>query len=262
MKTRVNYSGTTLIELLVTLGVVSVAGSTYFWAFWTIITLGAKNDAVNIAHEEGRKMMNQSIQQIHNSVSLPQLLDASLAAVSGTGPTAGVGFQTVVAGPGILANSDATGQPQVTVQMNSGDPSPAVGMRLIIPGFEVEQNIIAVSGTSPNFTVTLASNLTSAITCSSGTPNYQVYYTQRSALVVLGGVLYYYPSIANTTKYAIARNVTSAAPFSVPGSNNQVQISLTTVEPNATGRGYPNVNLQSTVTVPIKFQLTSSNLLP
>ena len=70
------------------------------------MVLYAKNTAVNSAHQQARAGIDQMLANLHGSVSIPQLVDSSLNAVSEidpvTGspiPRAGISFQTFNAGP-------------------------------------------------------------------------------------------------------------------------------------------------------------------
>ena len=64
--------------------------------------LGAKNSAVNTAHQQARVAMLQLVQDIHSAVSLPALTDANSVPipnpVAGT-KAAGISFQLWAGGP-------------------------------------------------------------------------------------------------------------------------------------------------------------------
>jgi type II secretory pathway pseudopilin PulG len=282
MKTRRSSSGSTLIEMMVTVAIVATAGASFFWVLYGIMVLGAKNNAVDFSHQNARILINHAVQQIHSSISIPALVDANLVSVSGNGPAAGVTYQSLVAGPGSVSTTAAPGQKKIQITMavppTSIDPTgaytqtpPAVGMRFLLPSFELEDNITAVTGSWPNFTVTLTNNIPSgmAITTNGTSPNYQVYYSYRSALIVNNGFLLYYPDTSKatgtvatdiTSGYAtkIVSNITTATPFSVPGGNNaEIQVTLATNEPTASARGFFGVNFQTTLTIPYRFRLAT-----
>ncbi len=254
-----------MIELLMTVAVVAISGGAFYWILSTVIMLGARNAGVNVAHQEGRVVLNHAVMDLHNSPSVPQLIDSSLAAVSGNGPSAGVSYQIVVAGPGMVNVAAAAGQatigatfPAMTTLAapTSSVPAPAAGMRFILPAYQVESDIASVAGGAGTYTFTLSQNLTTAIDPTSN--NYQCYYTQRRALVVVNGAFRYYTDKTNGVYQTLVQNVTSATPFSYPGGNNQyIQASITTTEPFATARGYNNLNFQATITVPYRYNLTT-----
>jgi hypothetical protein len=134
-------------------------------------------------------------------------------------------------------------------------------MRLIVPAWFIEDDITAVSaatGSPPVRTVTLANPLLKTITCVAGAPNYVAYYTQRSALVVVGSELRYYAKKGSTTYAVVSANVTSPTPFSIPnGDNRFVQAAFVTQDPRILNRGFKSMSLQTNLTVPYRFRLTT-----
>ena len=85
-----------------------------------------------------------------------------------------------------------------------------------------------------------------------------VYYTQRSALVVVNQDLRYYPRIASGTYVTVARNITTTTPFSIPAGNSQfVQASFTLFDPKVNGLNLRSMNTTLQLTVPYRYQLTS-----
>ena len=68
-------SGLTLIELSVTSALVGVLGLIIYSLLNIGAILGAKNTAVNTAHQQARVAMLQMIQDMHAAISLPYLID-------------------------------------------------------------------------------------------------------------------------------------------------------------------------------------------
>ena len=83
----------TLIETAISSSVLGVVGLTLCSLVNTTTILGAKNTALNTAHQQARTAMVQMLQDLHSSISLPSLVDGSGNQVSGTGPPAGLALQ-------------------------------------------------------------------------------------------------------------------------------------------------------------------------
>ena len=161
-------SGLTLVELSITAGLVGVLGLIIFSLLNMGTVLGAKNAAVNTAHQQARVAMIEMLQDLHSSVSLPQLIN-----VSGT-QAAGISFQqwgaaplngviTPNGGPHRIISDAAAGQKIVHIAVTSGQPAPIVGQRLIVPIYQIEDRIASTSGTTSDLSITLDNNLTTAI---------------------------------------------------------------------------------------------------
>lgn len=254
-------AGFTLVEIMVSLAVVGATGGMIFSAIRLIALLGAKNSAINLTHQQTRAMIHESVSQIHSSISIPSLADTSLASVTGAGPAAAVTYQTLVAGPYRVWTSAAAGSSVIQVDSHTGDPVPKVGERLIVTAFRIEEDITAVAsagGSPPNYNITIANPITSAITCSSGTPNIVAYRTQRSALAVIGTELRYFPR-SNAAAYSvIARSIVTPTPFSVPGSDNRyIQANFTAQDPRIAGLNMKSMFTQLQITVPYRYRLTT-----
>src|SRR4051812_34903364 len=93
MKLSSDPRGFKLVELVFTVAIVSVLGLLLYSLLLTDTVLGAKNTAVNTAHQQARTAMLQMMQDLHAAVSLPYLVDSSGNPVSGAGPAAGIAFQ-------------------------------------------------------------------------------------------------------------------------------------------------------------------------
>ena len=142
----------TVAEMGVAVGVLGLLGIVFFQVLQSGLTLSAKNTAVNAAHEEAREGVVRMTRDIHASVSVPQLRDTSYAVVSstpspgGTPPTAaGVSFQNIAYGPNFIFQDPGN---STLIMIHDGAATPLQGMRLIIPAWGLEDDIIKVSGAS------------------------------------------------------------------------------------------------------------------
>lgn len=149
-------SAFTFAEMGVVLGVLSLLGLVFFQVLQSGLILSAKNTAVNAAHEEARQGIIRLTRDIHASVSVPQLRNASFAVVSSTPnpstpsatpPTAaGVSFQNVAIGPNYIFKDPGGASDLIMIKDGLGLPKP--GMRLIIPAWGIEDDIERVTGSN------------------------------------------------------------------------------------------------------------------
>src|ERR1700736_1248572 len=77
MKFSPTTRGFKLIELMFTTLLIGVLGLIIYSLLNTGMVLGAKNTAVNTAHQQARIAMLEMLQNLHSSVSVPALADAS-----------------------------------------------------------------------------------------------------------------------------------------------------------------------------------------
>src|SRR2546423_4041715 len=169
-----NPAAYTLADVMVTAGVGGLMGLAVFAVLnWGTI-LYAKNTAANIAHDQSRIAVNRLLHDIHEAVSIPQLghivqgnLAANRSAPEGswtpfgtnvtfwaeTAPastgSAAVSFQ-LMGGPnnpngGPFNVINDPGNPEL-IQIGSDTITPQIGMRLIFPYYNIEDDI--VKGTS------------------------------------------------------------------------------------------------------------------
>src|ERR1700683_3060856 len=118
MKKRPSHSlaqrGFSLIELMITLGVVGITSGIMWYVLYTGMILFAKNSAINMAHQEARLAMMNMEQNIHAAVSLPYLASTNaftpLTGSAANGPAAGISFQLWDGGPFQVAATAAAGQ--------------------------------------------------------------------------------------------------------------------------------------------------------
>jgi len=130
---------------------VGAVGLAIFYTLFSGLLLFTKNSAMNVSHEEARVALLELDQDLHSAVSLPELTDSNANLIAARGGP-GVEFQELVQ-PSQYCQVTAN-----AVAGASGSPSgslPAIhpdhGHALIIPSYQVEQNInaISISGTVP-----------------------------------------------------------------------------------------------------------------
>ena len=256
----------TLLETFFSTSIFSVVGLTLCTLMNTTTILGAKNTALNTAHQQARTAMVQMLHDLHSAVSLPSLVDVSGNPVSGAGPAAGIAFQQWSSGPHKVNSDATTSQNQLTISLtaNSG-PTPVVGQRLIIPTHQIEDDITAVSGTSSNLTITLAHNLPVAVT---GTGSYTIvcFVTDRCSYTVSNGNLQWRGPTTKKGFAILGTDITpeGSMPFSTPLTaagalyyRFSSAINLSTADPAYTNRNFKAANIFLNAQVPMKARLVT-----
>lgn len=230
------------------------------------LVLGAKNVAMNTAHQQARTAMIQMLQDLHAAVSLPYLVNTDGSTANQTLPAAGIAFQELTSGPHKISADATTNQNQVSLKLTpSGGsiPTISVGQRLIVPTHQIEDDITAVSGSGSNITVTLAHNLPVAI---SGTATYTIValITNRCSYTVANGNLQWEGSTAKKTFAVLGNDITSTVPFSIPQTPAGAlyyrfvsAINLSTADPNYSNRGFKAANIFLNGQIPMKARLTT-----
>jgi hypothetical protein len=198
---KLSEAAFTVAEMGVAVGVLGLLGLVFFQVLQSGLTLSAKNTAVNSAHEEARKGILRLTRDLHASVSVPQLRDTSLAVISSTPspsaspgatpPTAaGVSFQNVAYGPNYIFQ-DPNGSNGL-IMIKDGAIQPSQGMRLIVPAWGMEDDIVKVTGaqTTGHSNVWTTGNIETGI---KNSPQYAgisyaiTYYTKRVMYLVQNG---------------------------------------------------------------------------
>jgi type II secretory pathway pseudopilin PulG len=269
MRLSSKNQGYKLIELVFTMAIISVTGLVIYSLLATGTILGAKNTAINMAHQQARTAMLQMVQDLHSSISLPQLVDVNGSLIAGQGPAAGIAFQMWSSGPHKVTTDVTTSQN--TININSWQtitPVPVVGQRLIIPGHQIEDDITAVTMIdTQNYTITVAHNFPVAI---SGTASYNIpcYISDRCKYVIV-------PTVSGmdlewtgpTTKKAFSvmgSDITSPTPFTTPTTpagalyyRFVAAIDLSTADTNYNNRGFKSANILLNGQVPMRARLTT-----
>ncbi|MDP9099795.1 MAG: hypothetical protein M3N48_12515 [Verrucomicrobiota bacterium] len=267
--------GTTLVETIFTTLLVGVVGLIIYALLNIGTILASKNVAVNSAHQQARTAMLQMVQDLHGSVSLPQLVDingnpsptpdASASPTTTPMPTAapGIAFQLFASGPHKVTSSVTTLQNTVTISAaRTLNPEPSPGQRLIIPGHAIEDDITAVSkNSSTSFTLTLAHNMSVAIDVSTG--NIPCFITDRCSYIIQNQELHWTGPTTKKTFSVMGQNIISPKPFSVPQTASGAlyyrfvaAIDLSTSDLKFSNRGFKSANILLNGQVPIRTRMT------
>jgi hypothetical protein len=290
--TRALVDGFTLAEMIVATGIMTVVGLGVFAVTNIGTILYSKNTAINLAHDQARIAVSRLVKDIHGAVSVPQLghidsrpfgswaaptgswgvssSNVTFVADGGTGPSAGVAFQ-VMGGPGCPSGGPfhIFNDPSSVylIMIDSGPNVPQVGMRLIFPYFNEEDDItqIAAQGIgSIHYNVWTKNGLVFKYSSKFGSYNI-CYYTSRVAYVVDNGELRFYssapPPAGVTWPVVLARNIINPADRTQPATpftqttTQYVGVNLTAEDQHFTNRGFRAVNTLVAGSVPYYSQL-------
>jgi prepilin-type N-terminal cleavage/methylation domain-containing protein len=281
MKLSSRLAGFTLVELMVTVALIAVVGLVLCSILYTTTVLGAKNTAVNVAHQQARAAMVDMLQNLHTAVSAPALSDSTGTPYASPAPTAaeGISFQQWSSGPHKLKNDVAVGATQIQIVFTSGSgPTPISGQRVIIPAYQVEADISSVDNSDPTNPKLNLSNISGpavvpSVTYPTSTMPVAIngtgssagdivcFITDRCSYAVSGSNLNWKWK-ANTK--AIANYVTNPTPFSVPTTPAGAlyyrfvsAIDLSTSDTQYSNRGYKSANILLNGQVPSKTRLTT-----
>jgi hypothetical protein len=255
-----------LLELLVGSVMGVIVGGIALRLLSAGLVLFAKNTAVNVAHQQARIAVVQIERNLHASVSLPQLCDASRAAITGNGPAAGISFQLLAGGPFKVTAAATAGQS--VVQLGLGSFQPKAGQRLVIGTHHIEIDLAQDAPGSGNRNVTLSSPLPREVAIqldNAGTMqavNVIGFITDRITYVTNGGELRKYAGKNATTYTVLANAITSALPFSTPQTpagapyyRFVAAVNLSTSESSSSNRGFRAANMFLNSQVPCRSRL-------
>lgn len=198
---RHRVCGFTLVEILISLAVLTIVGGLAYSMLISSTTLLAKNVSLNSSNTSVRGALDRICSEINQANGLPKLINADgTDAATSTGPAAGIIFDRYLGGPYIVTNPGGSGLSAgaLTFQINrSTDPlaSPPTpkGNDVVRIDNGGTRPLVASCSPSPyplptpateTYTVTLKGALTASIPWSSGV-NQTAYLVHRKAFVVV-----------------------------------------------------------------------------
>lgn len=261
---------TSLLELSIALSMIGAVGLSIYSMLNVGMILGAKNTAVNTAHQQARVAMLQLVQDLHSAVSLPALTDANsipLINPPPNTPAAGISFQLWAGGPYKISSDAAATSSVVQIQLLAGDVLPQVGERLIVKSHQIEQDITAVaSAGGGKYNITLAAPIGVAID-GTGSPTYYnipSFITDRCSYVVKNGALEWHGPTQKKAFAVLGRDIISPTPFSIPSTPGGAlyyrfvaAINLSTADSKTSNRGFKSANILLNGQVPMRARLTT-----
>jgi hypothetical protein len=275
---------------MIATAITGVVGLMLYSILYTGTVLGAKNTAMNTAHQQARVAMLNMLQDIHSAVSLPELTDASGTPYPSSSPPAngraeGISFQQWATGPHKIMSDAAAGQNQIVLNLTTaaGNPTPAPNQHVIIPSCQIEADISSVSGPQNNFVVTLSNIYGPALTppitypvqnlpnisgtgwailgTGSSVGDIVCFVTDRCQYTVSSNTLHW--TRQGTTGVA-SSDITNPTPFSFPSTGAGASyyrfvaaIDLSTSDARYSNRGYKSANILLNGQIPQKARLTT-----
>jgi type II secretory pathway pseudopilin PulG len=284
-----NSGGYTLTEVLFTTVLIGVVGLLIYSLLITGTILGAKNTAINTAHQQARLAMLQMVQDLHSAISLPQLVDANGLPIAAPSPGAspgsaqGISFQLWSQGPYRIAADRTASDNTVPIEIPAANPAPIPGQRLIVPTHQIEDNITAVAGPSNagngkvQYTLTLAHTLQyidpasniprGAAISGTGAPtsyNISCYLADRCSYIVNNQQLQWHGPTAHKAFSSLGSDIMSPTPFSIPTTPAGAlyhriiaAIDLSTTDAQYSHRGFKSANILLNGQVPARARLTT-----
>ncbi|MGI8431139.1 MAG: PulJ/GspJ family protein [Chthoniobacterales bacterium] len=262
--------GTTLLELSVAIGLIGVLGLSIYSILNVGMILGAKNTAVNTAHQQARIAMLQMVQDLHSAVSLPALTDVDSVPLNNPTPNtaaAGISFQLWAAGPYKICADAAADSNVVQVQLAVGDTVPKKNERLIVKSHQIEQDITAVVNLGGRkYNLTLAAPIGAAIQGTDVPTSYNIpcFIADRVSYVVKAGALEWHGPIKKKAFALLGNDIISPTPFSIPSTpagalyyRFVAAIDLSTADSKSTNRGFKSANILLNGQVPMRARLTT-----
>jgi hypothetical protein len=260
----------TLTEVVVTTALAAVVGYTGYTILHVGLMLFAKNSAINVSHQQARKALLRMENDFHASTSQVQLTDSDGVLLPGSaGPEAGISFQVLRGGPFLVIGTAAKGATGVTLNFGSTPPLPK--QRLIIPLHRVETDIVSVSGSGPQYTVTLAQpllrDIRASFTDAAGAvipSNVQGFVTERIFYTVREGKLRRHEA-TNPTPRLLASGVVANTPFRLAAGSDGTYdrkmvtaLDLSTRDTGTTSLGFKSANILLNATVPVRRRLAEN----
>ncbi len=263
-------SGTTLLELSIAIGLIGVVGLSIYSILNVGMILGAKNTAVNTAHQQARIAMLQLVQDLHSAVSLPALTDENSVPLPSPSPgvaAAGISFQLWAAGPYQICADAAADSTVIQIQLSAGDQVPKKGERIIVKSHEIEQDIVSVTNLgSHKYNVEVGAPIGVAIQGTGAPTSYNIpcFIADRCSYVVKNGALEWHGPTKKKAFAQLGNDIISPTPFSIPSTpagalyyRFVAAIDLSTEDSKSSNRGFKSANILLNGQVPMRARLTT-----
>jgi hypothetical protein len=259
-----------LLELSIALSLIGAVGLSIYSMLNVGMILGAKNTAVNTAHQQARVAMLQLVQDLHSAISLPALTDANSVPIDNlppNTPAAGISFQLWAGGPYKISSDALATSSIVQILLLAGDVVPQIGERLIVKSHQIEQDITAVTSVGGGkYNITLAAPLGVAIEGTGSPTNYNIpaFISDRCSYVVKNGALEWHGPTQKKAFAVLGNDIISPAPFSIPSTPGGAlyyrfvaAINLSTADSKTSNRGFKSANILLNGQVPMRARLTT-----
>ena len=189
----------TLVEMMVTAGVVAILGGVIFTLLSMGMTLYTQNVSIGQTHSAGLVSSEKLLLKVAAAAEVPVLVDDTGATLVGNGPAAGVRFFSPTSSqayPVPSAVSATATSFSITQPLNQ--PAPQAGDKVVMSDLGFQAVITTVSGSGGSYTIGFASSVGGGFSPakSAGTvipANSKCFLLSPSAFISVNGVLRYYP---------------------------------------------------------------------
>lgn len=198
--------GFTLVELLISIAMLTIVGFLSYSMLVSSSTLFAKNISINTSNSSLRGSLDKMISEINQGYGIPKLINADGSSAGSSGPAAGIAFDRYIGGPYVVTRQSsglAVGtqtftmksyagttltlppkpQPNDVVSIDTGILRPLVRTCTATIASGATWNGSTTTSNPVTMTVGLQSPLPSAITWSSATTE-TAFLVHRKAFVV------------------------------------------------------------------------------
>ncbi len=267
---RKDPRGTTLLELSIAISLIGVVGLSIYSILNVGMILGAKNTAVNTAHQQARVAMLQMVQDLHAAISLPALTDANSVPLTNPAPNTaapGISFQLWAGGPYRVCADEPADATEIQIQTSADAPAPTKGERIIVESHEIEQDITAVTSLGSNkYKLSVGVPIGAAIQGTGAPTSYNIpcFIADRCSYVVNNGALEWHGPTNKKAFALLGNDITSPTPFSIPSTpagalyyRFVAAIDLSTADSKSTNRGFKSANILLNGQVPMRARLTT-----
>lgn len=192
-------SAFTLVEMMVTAGVVALVGGVIFTLLSMGMTLYTQNVSIGQTHSAGLATSQKLLLKVAAAAEIPVLVDDTGATLAGNGPAAGVRFLYPTSSQAYPVPSAVSATAtSFTITQPLNQPAPQVGDKVVMSDLGFQGVITTVSGSGSSYTVGFASSVGSGFSPakSAGTvipANSKCFLLSPSAFISVNGVLRYYP---------------------------------------------------------------------
>ncbi len=161
MKTsRRSAAAFTLIEVLITSGVVAIVGGIILVLLTMGLTLYTQNVSLGQTHFGGLVSTEQLLLKVATASEVPTLVDEAGATLAGNGPAAGVRFYSPASPQAYLvpAAGSAT-DTAITIVQSGSRPAPMVGDKITLSDLGFQGVVTSVTVSGSNYTVGFGASL-------------------------------------------------------------------------------------------------------
>lgn len=189
----------TLVEMMVTVGIVALLGGVVFTLLSMGMTLYTQNVSIGQTHSASLVSSEKLLLKVAAAVETPVLVDDAGATLVGNGPAAGVRFFSPASSKAYPVPSAVSATAtSFTITQPVSQPAPQAGDKIVMSDLGFQGVITTVSASGSSYTVGFASSVGSGFSPAKTTgtvipASSKCFLLSPSAFISVNGVLRYYP---------------------------------------------------------------------